>query len=104
MTARASATGLWVLVGITFGSDVWTTTETAPGSGMYARWTKLAEVPPAEQPGTTEGLLTSLALMRDSRGLMQLFVTDRRRHALYQISAAAADHWQPTTSRPWPHP
>ena len=83
---------------------MWTTTETAPGSGTYPQWTKLADVPPAEQPGTTEGLLTSLALMRDSQGLMQLFVTDRRTHAVYQISAAAADQWQPTTGTAWPHP
>ena len=102
--AELDSTGRLVLAGITFGSDVWTTTETAPGSGTYPQWTKLAEVPPAEQPGTTEGLLTSLALMRDSRGLMQLFVTDRRTQALYQISAAAADQWQPTTGTAWPHP
>lgn len=100
--AELDGTGRLVLAAITFGSDVWTTTETAAGSGTYLPWAKLAEVPPAEQPGTTEGLLTSPALMRDSRGLMQLFVTDRRTRTLYQISASAADQWQPTTGTAWP--
>jgi hypothetical protein len=93
-----------VIVAHTFGSDVWTTTETAPGSGKYAPWAKLAEVPPIEHPGPDKGLLGSPALARDSRDLMQLFMTDRRTDALYQISAAAADHWQPATGTAWPHP
>jgi hypothetical protein len=61
-------------------------------------------VPPIEHPGPDKGLLGSPALARDSRDLMQLFMTDRRTDALYQISAAAADHWQPATGTAWPHP
>ena len=98
------STGRLVLVALTRGSDVWTTTETTPGSGKYVPWTKLAEVPPAAHPGTQEGLLASPALIRDNRGLMQLFVTDRRTKGLYQLSAAAVDQWQPTTGTAWPHP
>jgi hypothetical protein len=102
--AALDGTGRLVLIALTHGSDVWTTTETAPGSGKYVPWAKLAEVPPAEHPGAQEGLLASPALIRDSRGLMQLFVMDRRTKGLYQVSAAAVDHWEPAAGTAWPHP
>lgn len=102
--AELDSTGRLVLVARTSGSDVCTTTETARGSGKYAPWTKLAEVPPIEHPGPDKGLLGSPALARDSRDLMQLFVTDHRTKGLSQISAAAVDHWQPATGTAWPHP
>lgn len=102
--AELDGTGRLVLVALTRGSDVWTTTETTPGSGKYVPWAKLAEVPPTAHPGTQEGLLASPALLRDSRDLMQLFVTDRRTKGLYQVSAAAVDDWQPATGTAWPHP
>jgi hypothetical protein len=102
--AECDSTGRMVLVAHTFGSDLWTTTETAPGSGTYAPWTKLADVPPIEHPGTTEGPLTSPALMSDGRDLMQFFVVSAPTKGAYQVGAAAADHWQPATGTTWPHP
>jgi len=83
---------------------VWTTTETAEGSGVYARWAKLAEVPPGDALATDAGLLTSPALMSDGRELMQFFVVSAITRGAYQVSAAAADHWPPATGTPWPHP
>jgi hypothetical protein len=102
--AQLDSTGRLVIVAHTFASDVWTTTETASGSGTYAPWTKLAEVPPAEQPPDKGGLLTSPALVFDGRDLMQFFVVSRETKGLYQVTAAAADHWQPATGTAWPHP
>jgi hypothetical protein len=104
VAAELDASGRLVVAAITFGSDVWTTRETAPGAGTFSQWAKLGDVPPAEQPGTTEGVLTSPALVCDRRGLMQCFVTDHRTGALYQFSAATADDWQPVSGAAWQRP
>jgi hypothetical protein len=104
LAAEPDTSGRLVLAATTFGSDVWTTTESAPGSGTFRQWAKLGDAPPAEQPGTTEGLLFDPALVCDRRGLMQCLVTDSRTSSLYQFSAATVDHWQPVKGVAWPHP
>jgi len=104
LAAELDSANRLVLVACTFRSDVWTTTETAEGSGVYARWAKLAEVPPGDALATDAGLLTSPALMSDGRELMQFFVVSAITRGAYQVSAAAADHWPPATGTPWPHP
>ena len=63
LAAEPDTSGRLVLAATTFGSDVWTTTETAPGSGTFRQWANLGDAPPAEQPGTTEGLLSNPALV-----------------------------------------